>query len=63
MHEDERSTIKDALMRREDLMNRLEKEWQRLAVHEKEKISQSYQIVMNDSTLQELPKLAATVSG
>ncbi|XP_033302279.1 uncharacterized protein LOC117206768 [Bombus bifarius] len=61
--EDEQSTIKDALMRREDLMNRLEEKWQRLAIHEKEKIAHSYHIVMNDSTLLELPKLAATVNG
>lgn len=61
--EDEQSTIKDALMRREDLMNRLEEKWQRLAIHEKEKIAHSYHIVMNDSILLELPKLAATVNG
>ncbi|XP_050479562.1 uncharacterized protein LOC126868289 isoform X1 [Bombus huntii] len=62
VHEDEQSVIKEALVRRENLMDKLEKEWQRLAIHEKEKIAQSYQIVTNDSALQEAPKLAAAVN-
>ena len=62
VHEDEQSVIKEALVRRENLMDKLEKEWQRLAIHEKEKIAQSYQIVTNDSALQEAPKLAATAN-
>lgn len=60
--EDERSAIKDARVQREKLMNNLEKEWQNLAIRDKEKISQTYQSVMNDSALQEEHKLAAAIN-
>ncbi|KAF3421102.1 hypothetical protein E2986_03885, partial [Frieseomelitta varia] len=62
VHEDDKSVIKDARLQREKLMNSLEKEWQSLAVRDKERISQSYQIVMNDSALQEEHKLSAAIN-
>ena len=43
-------------------MNSLEKEWQSLAIRDKERISQSYQTVMNDSALQEEHKLSAAIN-
>ncbi|CAK9804517.1 hypothetical protein ANTQUA_LOCUS4123 [Anthophora quadrimaculata] len=62
VHEDERFAIKDARLQREKLMNSLEKEWQNLAIRDKEKISQSYQSVMSDSALQEEHKLSAAIN-
>lgn len=62
VHEDDRSAIKDARVQRETLMNSLEKEWQNLAIRDKERISRTYQTVMNDSALQEEHKLAATIN-
>lgn len=62
VHEDERFVIKDARQEREKLMNNLEKEWQNLAIREKERISRSYQNVMNESALQEEHKLAAAIN-
>ncbi|XP_017762517.1 PREDICTED: uncharacterized protein LOC108552466, partial [Eufriesea mexicana] len=62
MYEDDRSVIKDALLQREKLMYRLEKEWQNLAMREKERISRSYQSVLNDSALQEEHKLSAAIN-
>ncbi|KAK1131266.1 hypothetical protein K0M31_017554 [Melipona bicolor] len=62
VHEDDKSVIKDARLQRETLMNSLEKEWQGLAVRDKERISQSYQNVMNDSALQEEHKLSAAIN-
>lgn len=62
VHEDDKSVIKDARLQREKLMNSLEKEWQSLAVRDKERISQSYQNVMNDSALQEEHRLSAAIN-
>lgn len=62
VYEDDKSTIKDARLQREKLMNSLEKEWQSLAIRDKERISQSYQTVMNDSALQEEHKLSAAIN-
>ncbi|CAK9819349.1 hypothetical protein ANTPLA_LOCUS10203 [Anthophora plagiata] len=63
VHEDERFAIKDARLQREKLMNSLEKEWQNLAIRDKEKISHSYQSVMSsDSMLQEEHKLSAAIN-
>ena len=62
VHEDDRSAIKDARVQRETLMNSLEKEWQNLAIRDKERISRTYQTVMNDSALQEEHKLTATIN-
>ncbi|XP_076235751.1 uncharacterized protein LOC143180103 [Calliopsis andreniformis] len=60
--EDERSAIKDARLQREKLMNSLEKEWQNLAIRDKERISRTYQSVMTDSALQEEHKLSAAIN-
>ena len=62
VQEDDKSMIKDARLQREKLMNSLEKEWQGLAVRDKERISQSYQNVMNDSALQEEHKLSVAIN-
>ncbi|CAK9826001.1 hypothetical protein ANTRET_LOCUS3918 [Anthophora retusa] len=60
--EDEKFVIQDARHEREKLMNTLEKEWQNLAIRDKEKISQSYQNVISDSTLQEEHKVSAAIN-
>lgn len=62
VHEDDKSVIKDARLQREKLMNSLEKEWQSLAIRDKERISQLYQNVMYDSALQEEHKLSAAIN-
>ncbi|XP_076375883.1 uncharacterized protein LOC143259025 [Megalopta genalis] len=62
VHEDDRSVIKDARMQREKLMNNLEKEWQDMAIRDKDRITRNYQNVMMDSTLQEEHKLSAAIN-
>ncbi|XP_076224440.1 uncharacterized protein LOC143174598 [Nomia melanderi] len=62
VHEDDRSVIKDARLQREELMNSLEKEWQDLAIRDKDRIKQTYQNVMMDSALQEEHKLSAAIN-
>ncbi|XP_078049507.1 uncharacterized protein LOC144476442 isoform X2 [Augochlora pura] len=62
VHEDDRSVIKDARLQREKLMNNLEKEWQDLAIRDKDRITRNYQNVMTDSTLQEEHKLSAAIN-
>ncbi|XP_076394213.1 uncharacterized protein LOC105662188 isoform X2 [Megachile rotundata] len=60
VHEDERSVIESARAQREKLMSSLEKEWQNLAIRDKERISQSYQTVMSEPALQEAHNLMAS---
>ncbi|XP_076303802.1 uncharacterized protein LOC143221955 [Lasioglossum baleicum] len=62
VHEDDRSVIKDARMQRETMMNNLEKEWQDLAIRDKDRISRTYQNVMMDSALQEEHKVSAAIN-
>ncbi|KAG7206879.1 hypothetical protein KM043_000779 [Ampulex compressa] len=60
--EDEGSVIKDARLLRETLMNSLEKEWQNLAIRDKDKISRSFENVYSGSSLQEEHNLTAAIS-
>ncbi|XP_076641832.1 uncharacterized protein LOC143352823 isoform X2 [Halictus rubicundus] len=62
VHEDDRSVIKDARLQRETMMNNLEKEWQDLAIRDKDRISRTYQNVMSDSALQEEHKMSAAIN-
>ncbi|XP_029052651.2 uncharacterized protein LOC114880613 [Osmia bicornis bicornis] len=62
MHEDERFVIEDARLQREKLMNILEKEWQGLAIHDKERITRSYQSVIHDALVQEEHKLLTSLN-
>lgn len=57
--EDERFMIEDARLQREKLMENLEKEWQSLAVHDKERISQLYQSVEERFHLGKRPQTSA----
>lgn len=62
VHEDDRSPIKDARIQRETLMDNLEKEWQDLAIRDKDRITRTYQNVMKDSNLQEEHKLTSAIN-
>ncbi|XP_076620396.1 uncharacterized protein LOC143341386 [Colletes latitarsis] len=62
VHEDDRSAIKDAREQRETFMDSLEKEWQDLAIRDKERITRTYQNVIQDSNLQEEHKLTAALN-
>ncbi|XP_053999412.1 uncharacterized protein LOC128887481 isoform X1 [Hylaeus anthracinus] len=61
VHEDDNSAIKDAKQLRETLMDSLEKEWQDLAIREKEKITREYHNVLQHSDVQEEHKLSANI--
>ncbi|XP_034171600.1 uncharacterized protein LOC117600363 isoform X2 [Osmia lignaria lignaria] len=62
VHEDERFVIEDARVQREKLMNVLEKEWQGLAIRDKERITRSHQTVIHDAVVQEEHKLMTSLN-
>ncbi|XP_029043605.2 trichoplein keratin filament-binding protein-like isoform X3 [Osmia bicornis bicornis] len=62
VHEDERFVIEDARVQREKLMNVLEKEWQGLAIRDKERITRSHQTVIHDAVVQEEHKLMSSLN-
>ena len=62
VHEDERFVVEDARLRREKLMNIFEKAWQALAIHDKERITRSYQSVIHDAIVQEEHKLMSSLN-
>lgn len=62
VHEDEKSATEDTRVQREILMSKLEEEWKNLAIHDKERITRSFQSFANTSSLQEEHKLAEAIS-